>query len=196
MVLGKSWLVAGAILAIPLVAGLATARSQSTGASKPSPKSEEKTENTLTRALRHQLQELPFYSVFDNIDFSIDGEKVTLTGQVRRPTLKAHAEGAAKSLEGVTAVVNNIEVLPPSSADHELRRNIYRALFEDTTLQKYAIQTLPPIHIIVKSGAVRLEGRVDSEADKTLAGNLVSKVPKVASLRNNLSVYSRDTSTK
>ncbi len=160
------------------------------------PKNEEKAENSLERAIRHQLQELPFYSVFDIISFHIEGDKVTLTGQVRRPTLKEHAEGAVKSLEGVANVVNKIEVLPHSSDDHALRRNVYRVIFEDATLEKYAIQALPSIHIIVKNGAVSLEGTIDSESDKALAGGLVNKVPNVVSLRNNLVVRNRDSSSK
>ena len=195
MMLRQRWMAAGAALAILPVLALTAVNSQTAAAGKPS-KSEEKVENALVRAVRHQLQELPFYSVFDNINYFVDGEKVTLTGQVRRPTLKVNAEAAVKSLEGVSGVVNNIEVLPHSSGDHELRRNVYRAIFEDATLQKYAIQALPPIHIIVKNGAVSLEGTVDSEADKTLAGSLVNKAPKVASLHNNLVVHMRDTSAK
>jgi hyperosmotically inducible protein len=195
MALRHSWGTAGSVLSTALFLALPPANSQTTAAGKP-PKSEEKIENAQARAVRHQLQELPFYSVFDNINYSIDGEKVTLTGQVRRPTLKANAEAAIKSLEGVSAVANNIEVLPHSSADHELRRNVYRALFEDATLQKYAIQAMPPIHIIVKNGAVTLEGTVDSEADKALASSLVGKVQNVASLQSNLVVQKREASPK
>ena len=185
----------GVALALALLLGPSALKSQTPVTGKP-PKTEEKDETALARAVHHQLQELPFYSVFDNINYSIEGDKVTLTGQVRRPTLKENAEGAVKSLEGVAKVVNNIEVLPHSSPDHELRRNVYRAIFEDATLQKYAIQALPPIHIIVKNGAVSLEGTVDSGPDKALAGTLVNKVPNVVSLQNNLIVRTRDASSK
>lgn len=173
----------------------ASVQSQSVSSTK-LPKNAGKNDYNLDRSIRHQLQELPFYSVFDIISFTVDGEKVTLTGQVQRTTLKDHAEGAVKSLEGVSTVINNIEVLPHSSTDHELRRNVYRTIFEDPTLQKYAIQALPSIHIIVKNGVVSLEGSVDSEADRALAGNLVSNVPKVGSLGNNLVVRKRDPSSK
>ena len=173
-----------------------TMRSQTTVANRTASQGDATAENALARAVRHQLQELPFYSVFDNIGFSIDGSKVTLTGQVRRQTLKENAEGAVKSLEGVASIVNNIEVLPHSSGDHELRRNVHRAIFEDSTLQKYAIQALPPIHIVVKNGAVTLEGIVDSQSDKDLAGSLVNKVQNVVKLQNNLVVHKRDAAAK
>ncbi len=142
----------------------------------------------LTRALRHQLLVLPYYSVFDTIDFSLSGDTVTLTGQVLRPTLKTHAEAAVKSLEGVGSVVNNIEVLPRSATDDELRREVYRVIFEDTELARYAIQAVPPIHIIVKNGAVTLVGKVDKDSDITLAMKEAKKVLGVASVQNLLTV--------
>jgi len=146
----------------------------------------------LTRALRHQLLVLPYYSVFDTIEFSISGDTVTLTGQVLRPTLKAHAEAAVRSLEGVGRVVNNIEVLPHSATDDELRREVYRAIFEDTELAVYAIQAVPPIHIIVKNGAVTLVGKVDKEPDVVLTAKEAGKVQGVTSVRNLLTVRKFD----
>lgn len=64
--------------------------------------------------VRHQLVMLPYYSVFDNLTYRVEGDKVILEGQVVRPTLKSDAQAAVKSIEGVRTVVNNIEVLPPS----------------------------------------------------------------------------------
>lgn len=181
------WILAWPILSLVLLLAAMPAVSQTGSPAKPA-KPEEKADTTLAHAVHHQLQEVPFYSVFDYLSFSVDGKKVTLLGQVQRPTLKAQAEAAVKSLEGVAAVVNKIEVEPASAADHELGRNVYRAIFEDHTLQKYAVEAVPPVHIILKNGAVNLEGTVDSEGDKTLAGNLASKVSGVSNLRNNLVV--------
>jgi hyperosmotically inducible protein len=169
---------------------LAIIRAQSSAANSKSPGIE--ISEPLTRALRHQLLVLPYYSVFDTIDFSISGDTVTLTGQVLRPTLKAHAEAAVKSLEGVGRVINNIEVLPCSAADDELRREVYRAIFEDTELAKYAIQAVPPIHIIVKNGAVTLVGKADKEADIALTAKEAEKVKGVASVQNLLTVHKMD----
>jgi hyperosmotically inducible protein len=142
----------------------------------------------LIREVRHQLVMLPWYSVFDNLSYSVEGDKVTLNGQVTRPTLKSDAENTVKSLEGVGRVVNNIEVLPPSPMDDEIRRAVYRAIYGDTGLQRYSLQAVPSIHIIVKNGNVTLEGVADSEADKNLAYMRASSVPNVFSVKNNLVV--------
>lgn len=150
-------------------------------------------DENLSRAVHHQLRVLPYYSVFDYLTCAIDGSKVTLAGQVVRPTLKAHAETAVKSIEGVVSVVNTIEVLPKSPADDALRRDVYRAIFEDAALKQYAVQPLPTIHIIVKSGALSLEGSVNSKADRELAETRARSVAGVKTLVNHLLV--RDTQT-
>jgi hyperosmotically inducible protein len=131
---------------------------------------------------------LPWYSVFDNLAFQVNGDKVTLMGQVTQPTLKSDAEAVVKSIEGVASVVNNIEVLPLSPMDDQLRRAVFRAIYGEAGLQKYAIQAVPPIHIIVKNGNVTLEGVVDNEMDKNLANLRASQVPNVFSVKNNLVV--------
>jgi hyperosmotically inducible protein len=151
---------------------------------------EEKYREKLVKEVRHQLVMLPWYSVFDNLAYKVEGDKVTLYGQVTRPTLKSDPEAAVKSIEGVTTVVNNIEVLPLSPMDDQLRRAIYRAIYGDPALTRYSIQAVPSIHIIVKSGHVTLEGVVDSEADRNLAGLRANGVPNVFSVKNNLAVGS------
>ncbi len=186
---------AGSILGGLLLHACLPAWPQTPSSPKP-PKQEVKVENTLAHEVRHQLQEVPYYSVFDYMSFSLNGNNVTLTGQVHRPTLRAHAETAVRSLEGVGTVVNNIEVIPATPEDHELSRNIYRVIFEDAILQKYAVTAVPSIHIVVKSSAVSLEGTVNSDADRTLAGNLAGKVPNILSLRNNLGLRKKDNPTK
>lgn len=178
-------------MALLIILTIAPAEAQTTPASKPS-KIEDRVPDNLSRAIHHQLLTLPFYSVFDNLTFSIEGRKVTLSGQVIRQTLKEHAETSIKSIEGVGVVVNNIEVLPASASDDELRRDVYRAIFEDTVLARYAIQAVPPIHIIVKNGAVMLEGTIDSDEDKTLTGKQAGKVPNVSAVHNDLVVKKKD----
>ncbi len=142
----------------------------------------------LTRTIQRQLLVLPYYSVFDYITFSLKGTQVTLEGKVVRPSLKAHAEAAMKSLEGVETVVNDIEVLPASTTDDELRRDVYRALFESKELERYAILVVTPIHILVKDSSVTLVGFVDSEADKTEAARLTRGVDGVLQFQNQLIV--------
>ena len=151
---------------------------------------EPKSRQNLYKEVRHQLVMLPWYSVFDNLAYQVEGDKVLLYGQVTRPSLKSDAEAAVKSIEGVSSVVNNIEVLPPSPMDDQLRRAVYRAIYGDSGLSRYSIQAVPSIHIIVKNGNVTLEGAVDNETDKNLAYMRASQVPNVFSVKNNLVVAS------
>ena len=151
---------------------------------------ETKANQNLVREVRHQLLLLPYYSVFDNLAFKVDGDHVTLEGQVTRPTLKSDAEGAVKSIEGISGVTNNIEVLPPSPMDDQLRHALYRAIYGDPVLSKYGWSSMPSIHIIVKNGHVSLEGVVDNETDKNLAGVRANSVPNVFEVKNNLVVSS------
>jgi hyperosmotically inducible periplasmic protein len=151
----------------------------------------EKPSDTLARSIHHQIQVLPFYSVFDNIEFHVEGNRVTLTGQVVRTTLKASAEAAVKDIEGVGTVSNQIEVLPFSESDDGLRGDIYRVLFENDALKRYAVETVPSIHIIVKNGNVVLEGSVQSDSDKKLAGALSGSVSNSRSLQNHLMVRAK-----
>src|SRR6266850_69408 len=83
---------------------------------------EPKPANRLAKEVRHELVMLPYYSVFDNLAYRVEGDKVILIGQVVRPTLKSDAEAAVKSIEGVSKVENQIEVLPTSPMDDQLRR--------------------------------------------------------------------------
>jgi hyperosmotically inducible protein len=142
----------------------------------------------LIKEVRHQLLLLPYYSVFDNLSYRIDGDTVTLEGQVVRPTLKSDAESAVKTIEGVAGVVNNIEVLPLSPMDDQVRRAVYRAIYGDPELSRYAYSSVASIHIIVKNGSVTLEGVVDSESDRNLANIRANGVPNVFAVKNNLSV--------
>jgi len=123
----------------------------------------------VTREVRHELVMLPYYDVFDNLTYRVDGPKVTLFGQVTRPTLKSDAENVIKKIEGVERVDNQIEVLPLSPNDDRVRRATYRAIFSKAPLQRYQLSAVPPIHIIVKNGDVTLEGVVANEGDKNIA---------------------------
>jgi hyperosmotically inducible protein len=149
---------------------------------------EPKAQQNMVKEIRHQLVLLPWYSVFDNLAFRIEGSKVILIGQVVRPTLKSDAEGAVKSIEGVSSVQNDIEVLPNSPMDNQIRRAVYRAIYSEPGLQRYALSAVPSIHIIVKNGNVTLEGVADNDTDKNLAGLRANGVPNVFSVTNNLVV--------
>jgi osmotically-inducible protein OsmY len=151
---------------------------------------EAKYRERLIKEVRHELRLLPYYTVFDNLAFKVERDKVILEGQVVLPTLKSDAEAAVKSIEGVASVVNNIQVLPVSPMDDQVRRAVYRAIYGDTALSRYGFQAVPSIHIIVNNGSVTLEGVVDSESDKNLANLRANGVPNVFSVKNNLVVGS------
>jgi hyperosmotically inducible protein len=111
-----------------------------------------------------------------------------LMGQVTRPTLKSDAENVVKRIEGVENVKNEIEVLPASPNDDRTRRAVFRAIYSDPAMERYAIQAVPPVHIIVTNGNVSLEGVVAKEADKNIAGIRANGVSGVFSVKNNLRV--------
>jgi hyperosmotically inducible protein len=142
----------------------------------------------LVREVRHEIVMLPYYSVYDNLAFRVDGSTVTLMGQVARPSLKPDAENVVKRIEGVEKVVNEIEVLPTSPNDDHIRRATYRAIYGNSALSRYAMQAVPPIHIIVKNGNVTLEGVVATEFDKNLANIRAHGVHGAFSVTNNLRV--------
>lgn len=146
------------------------------------------TPDKITKEVRHELVMLPYYGVFDNLAYRVDGTKVTLFGQVTRPTLKSDAERAVKKIEGVTLVDNEIEVLPLSPNDDQVRRATYRAIYSKPALQRYQMGAVPPIHIIVKNGNITLIGVVDNEGDKTLAGIAANGVPGSFKVTNDLAV--------
>ncbi|HLZ39334.1 MAG TPA: BON domain-containing protein [Candidatus Sulfotelmatobacter sp.] len=147
-----------------------------------------KSEDRITREVRHELLMLPYFGVFDYIAYRVEGSTVTLLGEVVRPTLKSDAENAVKHIEGVDRVNNQIEVLPPAPMDDQLRVALFRAIYQYPALQKYELGVQKPIRIIVKNGRVTLEGVVDSEADKDLAGVRAKSVPGSFSVTNNLQV--------
>jgi len=145
-------------------------------------------EDRTVRAVRRELLTLPYYGVFDHLAFTIDKGTVTLLGQVRTGSLKRDSERVIEDIEGVEQVVNNIEILPASTHDDQIRMAAYRAIYRHDSLERYAIQALPPIHIIVRNGHITLEGVVDTQLDKTIAAAQARSVPQVFSVTDNLRV--------
>jgi hyperosmotically inducible protein len=143
----------------------------------------------LAEQVRHELIMLPYLGVFDNLQFELkDNGEVVLLGSVVRPTLKVDAESAVRRVEGVQKVVDEVKVLPVSFSDDRIRIATYYALFGSAQLNRYALQAVPPIHIIVRNGNVSLEGIVASQMDKNIAGLLANGVPGVFSVANELNV--------
>ena len=152
----------------------------------------EVSESRIIQEVRHQLVMLPYYGVFDDLGFRVDGGTVTLMGAVTRPTLKSDSENVVKRIEGVTQVRNQIEVLPLSSMDDQIRIAEYRAIYGDSTLStRYGYRAMPSIHIIVRNGQVTLEGIVANETDKNIVNLRANGVPNVFSVTNNLRVENR-----
>jgi hyperosmotically inducible protein len=148
----------------------------------------DKTRNHLIRDVRHELVMLPYYGVFDNLNFEVNGYDVTLSGQVTQPALKSDAENVVKGIEGVGKVINEIVVLPPSPMDDRIRRATYRAIYGQPPLDRYALSAVPSIHIVVSGGKMTLVGIADNETDKNLAGLKANGVSGVFSVDNQLRV--------
>jgi hyperosmotically inducible periplasmic protein len=148
----------------------------------------EKASQRIQKEVRHELLMLPYVTVFDNLAYKVEGYKVTLRGQVTRPTIRSDAEKAVKDIEGVEQVDNQIEVLPPSPMDDRLRLALFHAIYGYGPLEKYNMGVNRSIRIIVKGGHVTLEGVVDSQADKDAAGIRANGVSGIFSVTNNLQV--------
>jgi hyperosmotically inducible protein len=142
----------------------------------------------LVKEVRHELVMLPYLGVFDNLEFKVEGSTVTLMGQVTGPTLKSDAGNAVKNIEGVEKVDNQIEVLPLSPNDDRIRRGVYVALARSPQLDRYFMQAVAPIRIVVKNGNVTLEGVVANKGDSDVANITANGVSGAFSVTNHLRV--------
>jgi len=176
-----------AILALGTT-GLAFAGSTDQAAQQSMSSVNQRLDQRLSGEVRHELNMIPEFTVFDNLAYRVDGGTVTLFGQVRDAIVKDSAEARVKHLEGVERVDNQIEILPASFNDDRIRRQVALAVFNDPRLFNYGIQSVPPIHIIVKNGHVNLEGMVMTQTDKNDAFIRANGVPGVFSVENNLQV--------
>ena len=145
---------------------------------------------SISKQVHRNLVTLPWYNLFDNLQYQVNGTEVVLGGQVtsEHAVTKSDAENAVKHIAGVTRVVNNIEVLPVSQFDNQIRRDEYRAIFSRGDLGRYTLGAVPQFHIMVKNGHVTLEGMVMNQMDKNIAGIIANTVPNVFSVTNNLRV--------
>ncbi len=171
-----------------LLAATMAAQTQSSPQLAGRPGKADPSEQRIVKEVRHELVMLPYYSLFDDLEYQVNGNTVTLLGEVVNPTLKSDAEHVVKKIEGVEQVNNQIKVLPPSPMDDQIRRRVARAIFSQDGLSKYSLSAVPPIHVIVDRGHVTLKGIVDSSADKNLANIAANGVPGVFSVTNDLQV--------
>ncbi len=157
-------------------------------------------EAQIAKQVRHNLLMLPYYSIFDDLAFRLNGNVVTLEGACPGDPpwdIKSAAEKAVKKVPGVTQVVNNIKVLPLSPLDWQIRRAEARAIYGAADIgMRYGYQALPSIHIIVDNGHVTLEGVVDNQFDDTLIRTKANSVPNVFSVTDNLRVLDKNESNK
>ena len=182
----------GAVLACTLILAPMANRAQAHQNSKPDQGKAvpAPTLSPLENAVRHELIMLPYYGVFDNLTFRVDGDKVELMGQVSRPILASDAQRAVERVKDVGQVINHVEVLPTSPYDDRIRWMTYRKIYGASAMTLYAIQPVAPIRIIVKNGNVTLEGSVSRSMDKIIANMEANGVPGVFSVTNNLRVQS------
>ena len=188
MKIGLGFLLAGAMSIVMSGIGAAQEPAGNSGGGAQNVTGTQRMQDRISREVFHELVTLPQLTIFDNLQYKVDGNKVTLMGQVRDAILKDSAEKVVKHIEGVDTVNNQIEVLPTSGNDERIRRDVARALFNDERLFRYSMGSVPPIHIIVKNGHVTLEGVVNSEADKNEANIRANSVPGVFSVDNHLQV--------
>jgi osmotically-inducible protein OsmY len=177
----RSWKIAPLALFI-LILGIPSSRADQAPSSAAGP-------SDLSEKVRHELVMLPFYSVYDDLNYEVNGDTVTLTGAVTRPTLKSDAEAVVKRIPGVNRVDNQIALLPLSDWDNQVRRMVYVTLFNSgSPLFRYGLGADPSIHILVDNGHVTLKGTVASQADKNIANLYVQGLFGVLSVTNDLNV--------
>lgn len=146
----------------------------------------------LTHKLQRTLVGLPGYTVFDYLSFRIADDRVVLVGSVLHPELRQEAEQAIRSVPDVTAVDNYIEVLPQSEQDDAIRQKVYDRLYGDPQFTSYAVQLVPPVHIIVRNGHVMLEGLVNNPSDRFTAETAVSEAVGSSAVEDHLLAMSGD----
>jgi hyperosmotically inducible periplasmic protein len=180
------------LAAILLLAGAATAQitvdpvvADTKAAASPTG---DKNETRIAKELRHELLMIPYYTLFDDLGFTVRGNNVELTGSVNNGALIGEAEAAAKRVEGVEKVTNNIKMLAPLPQDERIRREAARTIFSTDGLSRYSWEAAPSIHIIVDHSKIRLIGYVMNQTDKNLAGIAANQVPGVFSVQNDLQV--------
>ena len=147
------------------------------------------TDSDIAAKAAHEIRMYPRYTIWDNISVRANGGNLELIGQVSQPFKKADLQRIAQRIAGVSSVTNELEVLPVSFQDDNLRIRIARAIYRDPALSRYAIQAVPPIHIIVKNGHVTLEGVVNNELEKQVAYTRASTAGlSFGQVQNNLRV--------
>jgi hyperosmotically inducible protein len=167
-------------------ASLVLALTVPAGAQQPtSADSVSRTSLQIFRSVQRQVLTYPHFSVFDSINAKIKDGTVTLTGKVTMPFKRTEIEDRVRKISGLKGVDNQIEVLPASQSDDQLRVGIANAIYGNAAFANYANQVNPPIHIIVERGRVWLEGVVANNVDRALAYSIASMFQTFA-IKNSL----------
>jgi hyperosmotically inducible protein len=132
------------------------------------------------------VQRYVFFTIFDSVSASVDDGVATLHGKVTMPFKATDIARQVGKVDGVTAVVNRIQVLPVSRFDDQLRLGIARAIYSNSSLANYGLGPNPSIHIIVENGRVTLDGVVNNDMDRQIARTVVAGFPTFGQVKNEL----------
>jgi hyperosmotically inducible protein len=158
----KRGILGALLMSAALVAGVSAAGKETPGAPR--------TDADVAKSVRHEILMYPNYTLWDDVSFRVQNGSVELLGAVNQPYKKSDLQNIVKHVAGVTAVTNELKVLPLSNFDDRLRLQVARAIYNDPTLSRYAMGAVPSIHIIVNNGHVTLTGAVNSAMEKQIAG--------------------------
>ena len=146
-------------------------------------------DNDIAAKAAREVRMYSRYTLWDNITLNVREGNLEIGGQVSQPFKKKDLERIMQQVPGVTSVTNSLEVLPTSFNDDDLRIRVARAIYRDPALSRYAIQAVPPIHIIVRNGQVTLEGVVNNDLEKQVAFHRASSAGlSFGQVQNNLRV--------
>ena len=148
-----------------------------------------RTDADVAKSVRHEILMYSNYTLWDDVSFRVQNGAVELLGAVNQPYKKSDLQKIVQHIPGVTAVTNELKVLPLSPMDDRLRLEVARAIYRDPSLSRYSMGAIPSIHIIVDNGHVTLTGNVMNNMDKEIAGIRASSAGlSFGPVVNNLSV--------
>lgn len=137
-----------------------------------------------------RIQRYVFFTIFDDVNVAVEDGTVTLTGAVSEPYRKGELGGIVSRVRGVQALRNELETLPASISDDQLRVTLTREIYSHDLFRRYAVRRVPPIHIIVRASNVTLTGAVASNVERQVAEAIVRSTFGVLSVNNELRISS------
>ena len=149
------------------------------------------TDQELLDKVVEKINKNVFYSIYDWVTIRVENGIVTLSGWVYEPWHKPLYLHQVQKVPGVTEIQNDIQVLPVSLYDDQIRRRAARIIYDTDEFEPFSNIMTPPIHIIVDNGKVTLEGYVTSIYQKALADNLITVDTNAMQVINNLQVVNK-----